>query len=681
VAVAPTAAYVVVKAGDDYYLVAKELLGATMEAIGVGKWDELNEVTGEELVGVVFHHPLFERDAPVITADYVTMETGTGVVHTAPGHGREDFQSGVQWNLPIINPVSPNGVFTEDAGPFAGMRLGEGSEAVLQAMRDNGTLLAESELVHSYPHCWRCGGPLIFRATVQWFMSIDHDRLRERALEDVRGVQWVPAESINRISAMVAQRPDWCLSRQRAWGVGIPVFICDDCDEPLLKAAPINAVADVVDARGSDAWFTEPVEAILPAGTACAKCGGSHFRKETDILDVWFDSGSTCRTVLEARPELRYPADVYLEGSDQHRGWFNASLMVGESTKGEPPFRAVVTNGFMVDEHGRAMSKSKGTGVSPRGIIQKYGADVLRLWVSSTDYTEDAKFGPQILERVADAYRKIRNTVRFLLGNLGDFNPATDLVAREQMHGVDRWMMLRLQEVIAEARAGYEAYEFARVYRDVYGFCVTDLSQFYMDVLKDRLYASAQDAPERRSAQTALYHIAEAIVSLMAPVVPFTADEAWRDLRKINPALPESVHLALFPEVDAAWQDATLRAEWESILDLRDAVNKALEDARNAGAIGKPLEARVTLRTAEPLAIFNDTGALREALNVSEIEIAPNEEGPDIEVGPAQGAKCPRCWLIKSDIGADPAYPDVCARCARAVAGRNDHETDEPVAV
>jgi isoleucyl-tRNA synthetase len=506
VAVAPEATYVVAKAGSDFYLVAKDLLAATMEAIGVPRWDVVNEVTGEQLLGLVFRHPLFERDSRLVTADYVTMETGTGVVHTAPGHGREDFQSGVRWDLPIINPVGPNGVFTEEAGPFAGMRLGEGDAAVRQAMRDNGSLLAETEFQHAYPHCWRCGGPLIFRATVQWFMRIDHDRLRQRALEDVRSVQWVPSESINRISAMVGQRPDWCLSRQRAWGVGIPVFICEGCDEPLLKAAPINAVADVVEARGSDAWFTEPVEAMLPAGTVCEKCGGSAFRKETDILDVWFDSGSTCRTVLEARPELRYPADVYLEGSDQHRGWFNASLMVGESTKHTPPFRAVVTNGFMVDEHGRAMSKSKGTGVSPQGIIQKYGADVLRLWVSSTDYTEDAKFGPQILERVADAYRKIRNTIRFMLGNIGDFNPATDAVPMDQMHGIDRWLVMRLQSVIAEARGGYETYEFPRVYREIYGFCVTDLSQFYLDVLKDRRTPRRRtprsDAPLRRRSTT-----------------------------------------------------------------------------------------------------------------------------------------------------------------------------------
>lgn len=678
VAVAPEAVYSVVKVGDDFYLVAKELLGATMEAVGVEKWDDLNEVKGEDLLGLVFRHPLFDRPSRLITADYVTMETGTGVVHTAPGHGREDFMSGVKWNLPIINPVSPGGVFTEEAGPFAGMRLGEGDAAVRQAMRDNGSLLAETEYEHSYPHCWRCGGPLIFRATVQWFISIDHDRLRERSLEDIRTVQWVPEESINRISAMVALRPDWCISRQRAWGVGIPVFICEDCDEPLLKAGPINSVADAVAEDGSDAWFTQPVEDLLPPGTTCPKCGGSRFRKETDILDVWFDSGSTCRTVLEARPELRYPADVYLEGSDQHRGWFNASLMIGESTKHAPPFRAVVTNGFMVDEQGRAMSKSKGTGVSPQVIINKFGADVLRLWVSSTDYTEDAKFGPQILDRVADAYRKIRNTMRFLLGNLSDFHPATDSVAPEEMRGIDRWLMLRLQDVVAEARGGYEDYEFARVYREVYGFCVTDLSQFYLDVLKDRLYASAPRSVERRSAQTAIYHAARTVIALIAPVLAFTADEAWRELRRSAPDLPDSVHLALFPEVDAAWRDDALRDAWTRVLDLRDEVNKALEEARNAGTIGKPLEARVTLRGVEPPIAPED---LREALNVSELVLEPEADEPGIEVGPAAGEKCPRCWLIKSDIGAVPAYPDLCARCAGAVAGRTVLEADEPVAV
>lgn len=684
VAVSPDQYYVVVKTDPEglFYLVAKELLSATMEAIGVAQWDAVNEVKGDELVGLVFQHPLFEREAPAITADYVTMETGTGVVHTAPGHGREDFQSGQRWNLPVINPVSPTGVFTEEAGQFAGMRLGEGDAAVRAALRENGALLAETEISHSYPHCWRCGGPLIFRATVQWFMSIDHNRLRERALNDVKGVRWVPEEGVNRISAMVGQRPDWCLSRQRAWGVGIPVFLCNGCDEPLLRAAPINRVADVVATDGSDAWFTRPVGDLLPPDTTCPKCGGADFRKETDILDVWFDSGSTCRTVMEARPELGFPADVYLEGSDQHRGWFNSSLMVAEGTREMPPYRAVVTNGWMLDEHGRTMSKSKGTGVSPQSIVKKFGADVLRLWVSSTDYTEDIRFGPTIIERVAESYRKIRNTLRFLLSNLNDFQYPRDAADRADMAEMDRWAMMRLREVVAESLDGYDAYEFTRVYRAVYGFCVTDLSSFYLDAVKDRLYASGADWSGRRSAQTAIYHIAEALILLLAPLMVFTADEAYEALRAHNPALPDSVHLALFPIADDAWRDDELKARWDALLDLRDDVNKAIEEARTSGAIGKPTEARVEIHETGARAQhwMGALETLREALNISEVSLDEDATQPHIQVMPAHGEKCPRCWLKKSDIGQNPARPDLCARCADAISGMNLGEADEQIA-
>jgi isoleucyl-tRNA synthetase len=479
---------------------------------------------------------------------------------------------------------------------------------------------------------------------------------------------------------MVGQRPDWCLSRQRAWGVGIPVVVCDGCDEPLLKSAPINAVADLVEREGSDAWFTTPPEGFLPAGTACPKCGGTVWRKETDILDVWFDSGATCRTVMEGRDELAYPADVYLEGSDQHRGWFNASLMVGEATKGVPPYKAVVTNGFMVDEQGRAMSKSKGTGVSPQVIINKFGADVLRLWVSSTDYTEDAKFGPQILERVADAYRKIRNTIRFILSNLNDFDAASDAVSPAEMREIDRWALLRLNDVITEARSGYENYEFTRVYRAVYGFCVTELSSFYLDVLKDRLYASAPGDPGRRSAQTALYRIVEALTLLIAPVLVFTADEVWQELRKSNAALPDSVHLALLPDADNQWADDDLSNRWNAVLALRDTVNKALEEAKTNGTIVKPTESRVTIRTVANASLAplyaENADAFREALNVSQVvTVTVNEEGPTefadgvigVDVSPADGAKCPRCWLIKTDIGANERHPELCGRCAEAL--------------
>lgn len=671
VAVAPDALYAVAQVGDALYLMAEELLEPTMEALGVYQWEILKRVPGKDLLGLEFSHPIFDRTSRLITADYVTMDTGTGVVHTAPGHGREDFESAQRWNLEIINPVGPNGVFTEEGGPFAGMRIEAADKAVRETLESNGSLLAESEYVHSYPHCWRCHTPLVFRTSVQWFMNIDHNGHRERALKHINDVQWVPGESINRISAMVSQRPDWCLSRQRAWGVGIPVFLCTKCDEPLLNSKYINLVADLVEREGSDVWFTRLAEEILPSGTKCQKCGCASFRKETDIFDVWFDSGSTCRTVMEANPELPYPADVYLEGSDQHRGWFNAALMVGEATKDAPPYRAVVTNGFMVDEHGWAMSKSKGTGVSPQVIINKFGADVLRLWVSSTDYTQDARFGPQILDRVADAYRKIRNTFRFLLSNLSDFNYQKDAVAPSALTEIDRWAVNRLTEVLASCKAGYNDYEFTRVYRDVYGFCVTDLSAFYMDALKDRLYAEAPDSAERRSAQTALFHIAKALLTLMAPILVFTADEAWEELRKSDSTLPENVHLAMFVEADEL-PVAPTSVDWNLVLTIRDDVNKALEEARNNGEINKRTEARIAIPVPGPYEISEDTftnwqPVLREALNVAQVTSYPGSGEAGVRVGTAEGEKCPRCWLFKSDIGANETHPELCARCASVV--------------
>jgi isoleucyl-tRNA synthetase len=671
VAVSPTFDCVVARTGaGNRYLVAEALLKATMEAAGITDYEVVRTLPGRDLSGLVFKHPLFDRDSLLVHADYVTLTDGTGVVHTAPGHGKEDFATGQAYGLPVLQPVTADGRFDASAGEFEGLTLAEGGERVIERLQEAGALLARGEIVHSYPHCWRCHNPVVFRATVQWFMNIDHDGHREKALEAIQGVGWFPGESVNRISAMVAGRPDWCLSRQRAWGVGIPVFYCKACSEPVASRESIGAVYALVAREGSDAWFEKEASAILPPGFACPHCGDAEagFTKETDVLDVWFDSGSTCRAVLERRPELRYPADVYLEGSDQHRGWFNSSLMVGVATKGEAPYRQVITNGWTLDEKGKAMHKSAGNAVAPATVVDRYGADVLRLWVGSTNYFEDVRLGENILKQVVESYRRVRNTLRFLLGALYDFVPGRDTADREDLTELDRWALHRLQALTEDVTRAYEGYEFHRATRAILDFCTTDMSAFYLDVLKDRLYASAPDDPARRSAQTALYEIASALARMLSPILSHTAEEAWQMLPGATEMAP-SVELAVFPEPDPLYVlgDAPA-ARWRVLLAVRDEVNKALENARQTGTIKKSLEAKVTLTGApDATAGFSDED-LAMLFLVSQVE--RGNGAASLAVAPAEGEKCARCWLIKRDVGANPARPDLCGRCAEAVARR-----------
>jgi isoleucyl-tRNA synthetase len=526
---------------------------------------------------------------------------------------------------------------------------------------------------HSYPHCWRCHGPLIFRATRQWFMDIDHDGFREKALAAIPTVKWYPPESINRITSMVANRPDWTLSRQRAWGVGIPAFYCADCEREVLTPESMEAVHRLVKDEGADAWFVTPAEQILPQGFRCPHCSSDKgFTKETDILDVWFDSGSSCRAVLEERPELRYPAEVYLEGSDQHRGWFNSSLMVGMSTRGEPPYRSVITNGWMLDEAGKAQHKSWGNAIAPEQVVSREGADVLRLWVSSTNYFEDVRQGPNILKQVSEAYRRIRNTFRYLLSNLYDFDPARDAVPHGQMLEIDRWVLHRLAELVTRVREGYESYEFHRVYHAVHNFCGVDLSAFYLDVLKDRLYASVPDSPERRSAQTALLVLAETLARLMAPILSHTCEEVWQHLPAGERA--ESVQLADFPVAPAEWRDETVAARWDGLLAVREAVNKAIEAAKEAGTVKKPQSARVVVSAPpERYRLLHDYEAqLANIFVVSQAALRNGEQSEvRVTVEPAPGERCDRCWLVLPTVGADADHPTLCDRCVAAVtAGR-----------
>ena len=729
-AVHPDAEYAVVRAKPDNvrYLVAVPLVEATMAAAGVTAYETLKTLPGTALQGLVFRHPLFDRTSPVLLADYVTMDAGTGIVHTAPGHGKEDFETGQRYGLEVLNPVDASGRYTAQAGEyqgqaFEGLRVtttgdkkgqdAAANTALIEALRRSGNLLHSTRFEHSYPHCWRCHSPLIFRATVQWFMNIDHkvamgDELdtegadtegaeaegfreralraieldskgfRERALHAIENVTWYPKESVNRIRNMVAGRPDWCVSRQRSWGVGIPAFYCEVCGDPILTPESVAAVVDLVRSQGSDAWYEASPGEILPTGYACPHCGAGveRLRKETDVLDVWFDSGSTHRAVLENTaqwPELHWPADLYLEGGDQHRGWFMSSLMIGVSTRGVAPYRGVITNGWTLDENGEAMHKSKGNVIDPLAVIEKYGADVVRWWVVSQDFMTDTRCGDNLLKQVGEMYRRVRNTFRFLLNNLHTddssgvrrfFEPERDAVPVEQMEELDRWALAQLAELVRTVTDAYEQYEFHRVYQAVLNFCSVELSAFYLDVIKDRLYASGAESRERRSAQTALHTLASTLACLLAPILVHTSEEVWGYLRRADK--PESVHLADFPKVDAA--DPEMIAHWAPLLEAREAVNRAREEARQAGVIGNPLEARVELTVSparyEQLKPF--VGQLATLFLVSQAELTPTATEADIavRVTPAEGVKCARCWLIKTDVGFNPVYPDLCARCA-----------------
>jgi isoleucyl-tRNA synthetase len=671
-------------AGREFYLVAKGLLPMVAEELG---WDEVRivrELVGEELRGVVFSHPLFDRPSPIVTAEFVTLEQGSGLVHTAPGHGPEDYEVGVREGLPILSPVDERGRFTAEASErLAGLFVHtEGNRAVMEWLTEVGALLKSGTVRHNYPHCWRCRNPVIFRATTQWFMSIDHAGHRQKCLEAIGRVRWVPEEGKARIKAMVQNRPDWCLSRQRAWGVGIPVFYCQGCGQPVVTKETIQSVAAWVRKEGSDAWFDRSAKELLPENFRCPHCGGDAFTKETDVLDVWFDSGCTHRAVLESRPELRWPADMYLEGSDQHRGWFNSSLMVAVATKGDAPYRIVLTHGFVVDEQGRAMHKSLGNVVAPEEVIRQYGADVLRLWVCASDYSQDVRLGPEILKRLADAYFRFRNTLRFALGNLFDFEPDRHAVPYERLTELERFMLHRLAELSEDVTKAYEEFDYPRVFQTLQRFCAVDLSAFYFDVLKDRLYCEAADDPRRRGAQTVLWEIAKALCVLLFPMLSHTAEEAWQHLPHWQ-GKPESVALSDWVNVPTIWRDERLAEKWERLLQVRDEVKGALEVAKVQRRVVNPLEAKVTLIADSALADFLSgfTVPLSEVFIVSQVEVVegarvtegailvPSEVFPNLQIAVtlASGEKCARCWQRQESVGRDGTYPDLCARCASVV--------------
>jgi len=664
-------------------VLAEDLIETVMEKIGVGGYEVVGRCRGDQLEGRTYRHVLHDKTCPIVLADYVSLEDGTGCVHTAPGHGREDYETGLEYGLEIFSPVDEDGKLMPASGRFAGLHVFEADPKIVEYLRQQGHLLHAEVITHSYPHGWRSKEPVIFRATEQWFVAVDHNGLRERVLEAIPTVKWVPAWGEGRITAMVSERPDWCISRQKAWGIPIPAFYCEGCDALLLDAAVVRHVAMVFGEAGSDAWFERDAADLLPEGTQCAKCGGAAFRKEEDIFDVWFESGSSHRAVLRGpkaeRQGLSWPADLYLEGTDQHRGWFQLSMLPSVAADGRPPFKEVVTHGFVVDENGEKMSKSLGNFISVEDALAEFGAELQRLWTASVDYTDEIPASRDIIHRVEEPYRRFRNTFRYLLGNLHGFDPEKHRVRAEQMPEIDRYVLSLLQGVIYDVREAYEGYQFQRVYQRLYGFCTVQLSSFYLNALKDRLYCDAADWPSRRSAQMVLYELLDVLVRLLAPVLVHTCEEVWDAMEHREP-LP-SVHLAHFPVLKTEWWDEDLENRWARVLAVRDDVARELEKLRAAKQIGDGVDATVTLHAEGELLEFLQAqeGQLAEAFVVSEccvVEGANAEAvtGTDVpELGvvatPSEQAKCARCWRRLPSIGADAEHPELCARCVAAVKG------------
>jgi len=668
-------------------IMASAAAGRVMELAGVADYEALGEVAGRDLVGLLYRHPLVERQCPIVLADYVMLDEGTGCVHTAPGHGQEDYMTGREHGLEVLSPVDEEGYFTKDAGMFAGQHITEGDRSIVAHLSATGHILHQGESVHSYPHCWRCHKPVIFRATNQWFVRVDHGGFRHQALEAIRSVQWVPAWGEQRIYHMVGERPDWVISRQKSWGVPVPAFYCRRCGAVLLTRETAMHVARAFAERGSDSWFAdEDARPFLPPGTRCA-CGASDWRKETDILDVWFESGSSHNSVCRKHGDLAFPADLYAEGVDQHRGWFQLSLLPSLAAWGLPPYKAVLTHGFVVDEAGRKMSKSLGNFISVAEGVQMFRAEILRLWCASVDYRDQMHVSKEYLQAsMVDAYRRVRNTFRFLLGNVSDFDPARHAVPYEQMPEVDRWALDELARLVQRVTRAWEAYELHQVYGLIHNFCAVTMSSTYLDLLKDRLYCSGRDWQERRSAQTVLHQILLAVCKLTAPVLAHTTDEVWSHVGSKDQDVP-SVHLCLWPEPPARWLDDDLHQRWQRLLAVRDDVARAVEALRERKAVAQSMEVSVTLAAWSDslralltrhrddlleLLMVSELGVLSAAPVDSEArEMTAGQGEPDllIRAVPSRHPKCARCWNLRDTVGPDARHSDLCERCVRAVEG------------
>jgi len=678
VAVHPEFAYLYINTKKGNLIVAKELLDRFLTNSGILKHTIIKEIRGKDLEGLVYDHPFISRQGKVVLADYVCREEGTGLVHTAPGHGNEDYLTGIKYKLDIIMPVDARGIFDSSAGEFQGLHDYDANKPILEKLDKTGALLFNSSISHSYPHCWRCKSPVIFRATKQWFLSMEQNNLKDRLLEVIgKQVKWIPAGGQDRISAMIALRPDWCMSRQRYWGVPIPALICSDCKEEFLSSRLIKNFAALSAKLGTDCWFQLPIDAFVQADISCPHCQGKNFSKGTDILDVWFDSGVSWKAVLKKKKELEFPASLYLEGSDQHRGWFQSSLIPSVCLEGQAPFKNVLTHGFVVDGDGRKMSKSSGNVISPFEIIKDYGADILRMWVASSDYNEDIRISPVILSRLSEAYRKIRNTARFILSNLYDFDPALDKAQYSDFRKIDKWILVRLNSLCVLAGRAYDDFEFQKAYKAIYDFCNEDLSMYYLDMVKGRLYTFAASSPQRRASQTALFEIINCLVRIISPILAFTAEEVWQNMPKEKKDCQvSSVHLLDWPQpYGLSEDDSSIEESLKPVINLIPQAAKVLEEMRSRSEIGSSFDAQINIltKTQRHYTFLRSLGIeLCEIFKVSQVNITIDNKCPDelsVKAAKAEGIKCLRCWNYSKETGKDKEHPLICDNCLAAIRG------------
>lgn len=666
--------YSIVKTNQGKLIIATALVDNVMKEAGIEEYETIKTLSGEELEGVLCKHPFLDRTSRVVLGSddtiVVELETGTGAVHTAPGYGKEDYLCGLKNGLEIVVTVDGKGYQTEGAGIFAGLKYDESNDKIIEWLEENKFLLKKQKINHSYPHCWRCKNPIIFRATEQWFCSVD--KFKDEAIKAAETVKWIPSWGADRISNMIKERADWCISRQRTWGVPLPIYYCKECGKEYITKESIEKLKTIFKEKGSNAWWDLTAEELMPEGSKCKECGSTEFVKEKDIMDVWFDSGSTHQSVLVERG-LPYPADLYLEGADQYRGWFQSSLLTSVAINGIAPYKQVLTHGWTVDGQGKKMSKSLGNGISPQDVIKEYGADILRLWVLSSDYQSDVSLSKDILKQITEVYRKMRNTARYILGNTSDFDPDKDMVSYNELQEIDKYALLKLNDLVRKCTESYENYDFHEAYQAINVFCVTDMSSFYLDIIKDRLYTAKANSKERRAAQTTMYIILDSLVRMLAPLTSFTAEEIWKYMNKSKNEKVESVMLTTYPEVNSQYENEELRAKWEKIVKIKEIVSKKLEEARAEKIIGHSLNAKVTLFAEGDLYKFikENKELLQTVFIISNLEVEENqrsnEEKLGVKIEQAEGEKCERCWIYSTTVGEDKENPTICHRCSEAL--------------